>query len=171
MKTILLLGLLSGVLGSECLAQDVASLVKAGDLMPAFNLKSADENISSSDLKGKVVLINFFATWCPPCIKELPYVKKEIADKYKNRKDFKLLVVGREHTQAEMDKFKAEKFDLPFYPDKDRAMYGKFAMNTIPRNYVIDKSGKIIYASTGFSIEEFEKMLDLLKRELQNSNK
>ncbi|GAF03115.1 TlpA family protein disulfide reductase [Saccharicrinis fermentans] len=165
---LLALGFIWAVLVSECLAQDSASLVKVDDDMPSFVLKSTSGHVNSVDLKGKVVLINFFATWCPPCMKELPYIKSRIADKYQERQDFVLLVVGREHSQKEMDQFKANKFDLPLYPDPQRAVYGKFAINTIPRNYIVDKAGKVVYASTGFAPDEFEKMLQVLERSLEN---
>ena len=167
-SALLLSWFMSVFLASNCLAQDAASIVHVGDSMPSFSLTSSAGTIHSSDLKGKVVLINFFATWCPPCIQELPHVKKRIADEYSGHKDFALLVVGREHSLKEMEKFKANKFDLPFYPDPQRAVYAKFALNTIPRNYIVDRSGKIIYASSGFAADEFEKMLQVLERALDN---
>ncbi len=66
-------------------------ILKVNENMPEFVLKGKNGVIKSEDLKGKVVMVNFFATWCPPCRKELPHVQKEIWDKYKGNKDFKLL--------------------------------------------------------------------------------
>jgi hypothetical protein len=56
--------------------------------------------------------MNFFATSCPICIKELPFVEKEIQEKYKNNKNFELLVFGREHNANEMVAFK-KKMSIP----------------------------------------------------------
>ncbi len=167
-KILVIVALLFVVVQTEILSQNEASLVKTGDVMPEFKLESAKGIIHSADLKGKVVLINFFATWCPPCKKELPYIEKRIWAKHKENPDFKLLIVGRNHTQKEMDKFKGDKFGLPFYPDKDRGMYSKFALSTIPRNYIVGKSGKIIYSSLGFSLKDFEEMIIVLEKELAN---
>ena len=74
-----------------------ADIVKVGDNIPAFTLHStANGTINSADLKGKVVLINIFATWCGPCQSELAEVQKILWPKYKNNKDFCMLVIDKE---------------------------------------------------------------------------
>ena len=89
--------------------------------------------VPSSSLKGKVILVNFFATWCPPCQKELAEVQKMLWPKYKDNKDFVLLVIGREHTDVELQKYNEKKgFTFPLYPDKNRAIYGAFAKKSDP---------------------------------------
>lgn len=169
-KTTLLIiaGVLIGAFAIVKANADDAEKVKIGDNVPAFEIKSQDAVITSEALKGKVVLVNFFATWCPPCVKELPHLQKDVWEKYKNNDDFVLLVVGREHTAEQLTKFaQTRKLNLPFYPDPDRDVYSLFAANTIPRNYIIDKSGKIIYASTGFSEKEFETLKSTLAKQLK----
>ncbi|MCU4165694.1 TlpA family protein disulfide reductase [Carboxylicivirga caseinilyticus] len=142
--------------------------VKVGDKVPAFELSNKTSKINAESLKGKVVLINFFATWCPPCVKELPHLEKEVWQEFKDNKDFVLLVVGREHSQEEIDKFAEGKgLDLPFYPDLERTVFGKFAKQNIPRNFIIDREGKIIYSAVGFNEEEFTKMKQLLNTQLK----
>ncbi len=141
--------------------------VKVGDVAPDFTVITPDGELTTADLKGKVVLINLFATWCPPCRKELPVLEKQVWEKYKGNDDFVLLVIGREHTSEELLKFAADqKMDLPFYPDSKREIFNQFAIQSIPRNYIINKDGKIVYASKGFSNIEFKHMLDVLKRQL-----
>ncbi|PIF45650.1 thiol-disulfide isomerase/thioredoxin [Chryseobacterium sp. 52] len=135
--------------------------IRENQPVPKFSVKNEKGTLKSSDLKGKVVLINFFATWCGPCLKELPHLQKEVWEKYKDNKKFSLLVIGREHSQNELIEFKARKgFDLPFYPDKDRSVYSLFAKESIPRNYIVDAKGNVVYSSMGFNEEEFKRMVE-----------
>jgi thiol-disulfide isomerase/thioredoxin len=137
--------------------------IKENQLLPKFTVKTENGILKSSDLKGKIVLINFFATWCGPCMKELPHLQKEIWEKYKDNKKFSLLVIGREHSQSEITEFKVKKgFTLPIYPDEDRSVYSLFAKEYIPRNYIIDKKGNVVYTSISIDETEFKKMVDKL---------
>lgn len=142
---------------------------KVGDKAPAFKATTFDGKvIDSNALKGKVIMVNFFATWCPPCKKELPVLEKNVAEKYRNNSDFVLVVLGREHDMDEMKKYAEETgLKLPFAPDMERKIFDLYAEASIPRNVIIDKKGNISYQSIGYSEEEFavlEKHLaDLLK--------
>lgn len=91
-----------GVLAAS--AQDTGKeKISLGDAMPAITLNSEIYGkVTPADLKGKVVLVSLFATWCGPCQIELAEVQKTLWPKYKDNKDFKLLVIGREHTDAEL---------------------------------------------------------------------
>lgn len=151
-------------------AQDEnGEIVKVGDQMPAFTIVNDNGTKTASfTLSGKVILINFFATWCPPCQKELAEMQNTLWPKYKDNKDFALLVVGREHTDADLQKYNEKKgFTFPLYPDKNRAIYGSFAKNLIPRCYLVDKSGKIIYATKGFKAEDFAELMKKIEEALK----
>jgi len=139
-------------------AQD--DIVKKGQALPAFAITSNTGNvIDAASSKHKVVLLNFFATWCGPRLTELPILQAKIWEKYKNKKNFTLLVIGRDHSDAEIQTFKERsKFDLPMFPDKDKVIYALFATKYIPRNYLIDKDGKVVYLSTGYEEKEFAAM-------------
>jgi peroxiredoxin len=147
-------------------AQDKFTLVKTGEPAPDFEYNKPDGVVRKlSELKGKVVLINFFATWCPPCRQELPHLQSDIYLKYKDRKDFELLIFGREQTAATIDSFKvANKYQMAFYPDLGRKIFSLYGTQNIPRNFLIDKSGKIVFTSVGYNEKDFEK----LKKEIKD---
>jgi len=146
---------------------DTTTYIFEGDTAPHFTATTLDgKEISIEKLKGKVILINYFATWCGPCLFEMPYLESEIYKKIDNE-DFVLICIGREHTAEELVKFKEEKgFDLPMAPDPKKEIYSKYAKMMIPRNFVIDRDGKVIYQSMGYEKEEFERMVILIKNEL-----
>lgn len=148
---------------------DNSDIVKVGDSMPAFTIVSDDgTQLPSSSFKGKVILINFFATWCPPCQKELAAVQQTLWPKYKDNENFQMLVIGREHTDADLKKYNEKKgFTFPLYPDKSRAIFGAFADNLIPRSYLVDKNGTVIYATKGYTDEEFAELMQKIEDALK----
>ena len=138
-------------------AQNSVEKVKIGDTMPQFTLNSdVYGQVTPSDLKGKVVLVSLFATWCGPCQKELAEVQSTLYPKYKDNENFRLLVIGREHTDADLTKYNArKKFTFPLYPDPKREVFSLFADQSIPRAYLFGKDGKLIYTSTGYTRKSF----------------
>lgn len=145
-----------------------AQELKVGDALPEFELKSSVYgDIKPADLKGKVVLVSLFATWCGPCQKELAEVQSTLWPKHKDNKDFKMLVIGREHTDEDLQKYNERKmFTFPLYPDPKREVFSMFAEKSIPRAYLFDKKGKLIYASMGYTEEEFKKLMEAIEKAL-----
>lgn len=148
---------------------DTTTLTKVGDKAPVFSCTTLDgKTIDISKMQGKIIMINFFATWCGPCNLELPVLQKNIWDKYKDNKNFALVIVGREHTEKEVSDFvKLKKFTMPFAPDPKRAIFSLYATQSIPRNVIIGKDGKIIFQSIGYTPEEFKKIEELLAEKLK----
>jgi len=142
--------------------QDSTNILKTGSDMPEFTLTGIDgKTVSSDDLYGKVVLINFFATWCAPCNMELPVMEKEIWAKYRNNPDFVLLIVDREEKIEKVKAFvEKKKWTMPFYLDEKKEVYSLFATKFIPRNYLFDREGTLVLNSKGFEREDM-KVLDL----------
>ena len=149
-------------------AQEKETLVKVGDDVPEFVVEMFDgQKIDIKDLKGKIVLINFWATWCPPCQEELKRVQKEIIDRFKG-KDFVFLAISREETREQVKKFREKNgYTFPMGLDLERKIYSKFATATIPRNFIIDKKGKIVEIEVGYTKEAFAKIIEKLERLLK----
>ena len=171
-KVLLILAVLFSAISFQSFAQDAKPAradLAIGSAMPSFTIESSVYGkISSADLKGKVVLINLFATWCPPCQKELAEVQSVLWPKYKDNANFKMLVIGREHTDADLEKYNQKKgFTFPLYPDPARGVFSKFADQTIPRTYLYGKDGKLVYSCIGYSPEEFEKLMSAIDKALK----
>ena len=146
-----------------------AQELKVGDTLPKFELKSSVYgDVKPADLKGKVVLVSLFATWCGPCQKELADVQSTLWPKYKDNKDFVMLVIGREHTDEQLQKYnERKKFTFPLYPDPNREVFSLFAEKSIPRAYLFGKDGKLIYSSVGYTAEEFQKLMETIATALK----
>ena len=103
---------------------DAHSPTKEGDAAPVFEIDT-DEGLEFAlgDQRGKVVLVNFFATWCGPCVQELPHLQ-ELWNEHKDRTDFALIVIGREETDEKVKAFKEERgFSFPMAADPEGAVF------------------------------------------------
>lgn len=164
---ILFMGIVNGQ-GRPAPKEVKTTLVSVGQEVPAFKFEIEKGKIASiSDFKGKVILINFFATWCGPCRRELPKMQEEIWKKYSQNPKFAMLTFGREHSWKEVEQFKKDqKFMFPMLPDPTRKVYGLFALETIPRSFLIGEDGKILYMSEGFEEKQFEELKKLIDSKL-----
>ncbi|MDT3403195.1 TlpA family protein disulfide reductase [Mucilaginibacter terrae] len=170
-KIFLLLTLAVITLGAnaQTSAEEASTLTKIGQQVPAFEFKlDKDKTASIADYKGKIVLLNFFATWCPPCRQEFPRVQKEIWEKYKDNPKFALMAFGREEGWEKVLPFKeSNSYTFNILPDEGRKIFSLFATQSIPRNVVLDENGKIIYQSIGYSEKDFSELLAILDTRLK----
>lgn len=146
---------------------DSTTLVKVGDPAPDFSVALFDgSHLTLSELRGKVVLLNFWTTWCPPCRQELTRVQKDLIDRFAGR-DFLFLPVSRGEKRSDVAAFREKTgYTFPMGLDSTRTIYDRYATNFIPRNYLIDRDGRIITATIGYSPEEFDELIAAIERAL-----
>lgn len=145
------------------------TLVKAGDTAPDFTVELFDgSQVTLSSLRGKVVLLNFWATWCPPCRQELTRVQEDIIDRFAG-KPFVFLPVSRGEKRETVAAFR-EKTGYTFLMglDSARTVYDRYASNYIPRNFLIDKEGKVVLATVGYDDGEFDDLIRTIEKTLEN---
>jgi thiol-disulfide isomerase/thioredoxin len=122
---------------------------------PKFNLKDLDGNdISLASLKGKVVVVDFWATWCGPCIASMPAMNT-VQGKLKTRDDVAFVFVDTWQTETDKKQNAADflkKNNYPFHVllDNDDKVVSDFKVNGIPTKFIIDKTGNIRFKSVGF---------------------
>lgn len=135
--------------------------VKVGDSVENINFKLSDgSEISLDELRGKTVVLQFTASWCSVCRKEMPFLEKEVWQKYKDE-DFMLIGVDYDEPIDKVLVFKEKmKTTYPMALDPGGEIFLKFSYNKsgVTRNVVIDKDGKIAYLTRLFDREEFDKM-------------
>jgi len=135
--------------------------VKVGDKAPDFIINEAGgKTYKLSDLKGKVVMLQFTASWCSVCRTEMPFIEKDI---WQAKKGEGLVVLGidRDEPVEKVIKFKKDiAVTYPLVLDPGADIFGLFAEKSagVTRNVIIDRSGKIIFLTRLFEKEEFEQM-------------
>lgn len=130
---------------------EATTLIHAGDVAPDFTVEMLDgSRITLSDLRGKVVLVNFWATWCPPCRQEMSHLQKDVIDRFAG-KDVVVLPISRGEKRETVEAF-IEKmgYTFPVGLDGDQSIYKKYASNYIPRSVVVGKDGKVVYVAVGY---------------------
>ncbi len=147
-------------------------IVKVGDVAPDFTAKLLDGNsFHLAEQKGKVVMLQFTASWCGVCRKEMPFIEKEIYQLHKN-KDFVLLALDRDEPAEKMQEL-IEKtgitYPLAFDPKADIFALYAHREAGVTRNVILNREGKIIYLTRLFSREEFDKMKQVIAEELAKS--
>jgi len=145
-------------------------LVKVGDQAPDFLIQEAGgSSYKLSSLKGKVVMLQFTASWCSVCRTEMPFIEKEIWQEKKNA-GFVLVGMDRDEPLDKVMNFKKEmKITYPLALDKGADIFGLFALKKagVTRNVVIGRAGRIIFLTRLYKREEFDEMKKVIFAELE----
>jgi thiol-disulfide isomerase/thioredoxin len=132
---------------SNFLAESVRRRFTAGPVAD-FSVESlAGGRFSLSDLRGKVVLINFWATWCVPCIQEMPSLKR-LYDKYR-AKGLEVVSVATDEDAAKIGAF-VKDHQLSFSLVRDQSLSKQFGIEALPANLFVDRQGRIRFRKIGF---------------------
>lgn len=160
MLSILFAVLFCGGIASAQSDVESTTYLKKGMEVPEFSVQMLDgKTLHSSEMEGKVVLVNFWATWCPPCRKEFTRLQKDIVDRFAGR-DFVLLPVSVDDDADTVRKFMEKNgYTFPVAFDGGKKLYGMFAGKYVPRNFIIGKDGKIAFQTVGYTPDEFDEMV------------
>ncbi len=147
-------------------------------------LTGTEETVRLDDLKGKVVLVNFWGTWCPPCVEELPHIA-DLAAALGDRPDFRLLAVSSPAGEADADLFilrsqtedflKTRQLDLPTYADPNGVTWQGVDMaiggfDSMPTTVLLDRGGVIRGVWIGY-LRGYEKQMRQLTEEVLKTAK
>ncbi|MFB4168555.1 peroxiredoxin family protein [Virgibacillus sp. JSM 102003] len=137
--------------------------LEVGNIAPDFELTTLNgDTVKLSDYRGQRVMVNFWATWCPPCRAEMPDMEK-----FHQNKDITILAINlteTESTKSDVTEF-VEKFELtfPVLMDETVKVANQYQIQPIPSSFMIDSNGRIQYKALGamnyeLMVQEFEKM-------------
>lgn len=125
-------------------------IIREGDRAPEFTLQTTEGKVVSlSSLRGKVVMVHFWATWCPPCVEEIPTLDRFYRAFF--GKDFELLAVSVDEGGApDVTSFmQRNKLTLPVFLNPDRSIANLFGTFKFPETYIIDRQGIVRYKAIG----------------------
>lgn len=140
---------------------DRGYIVKVGNVAPDFTIvETGGRSYRLSDLKGKVVMLQFTASWCGVCRTEMPFIEKEIWLPYKN-KDLVVIGIDRDEPEETVIKFIQDiGITYPLALDPRADIFGLYARKEagVTRNVIIDRQGKIVFLTRLFDRNEFDRM-------------
>ena len=116
---------------------------------PTFELPGDNKSINLAKLKGKVVYLDFWASWCDPCRKSFPWMN-DIHSRYDNKK-FTIIAVNLDSNKKDAMKFLEKvpaNFDIAYDPEGNVAT--KYDLKAMPTSYLIDKTGQLVFAHKGY---------------------
>ena len=138
---------------------------------PNFMIKDLGGNtVSLEDYRGKIVFLNFWATWCPPCRAEMPSMEKLYAQ-FKNE-DFAILAIDMREDAGKVRAFKEQfKLSFPMLLDSDGSVGAAYGIVSIPTTYLVDRNGYLLGGALGPRDWDGENAVALINQLLRNSNK
>ena len=143
------------------------TLVRVGEDAPDFTVKTIDGNyVTLSQFQGRVVLLVFFASWCPDCHKQLDALEAITGDFDSSK--FAILAVSRGEKEEVVREFiNSRGYTFQVGVDSDNKAYSLFATQYVPRCYVIDTLGRIVALSAEYNAEEFGVLCNVISSLMQ----
>ena len=135
---------------------------------PDFSITTAEgEHITLEDLRGKVVVLDFWGTWCPPCVESIPSLRT-LHKKFSKEPSFVLIGISTDNEEEVWRSFTTkEKMIWPQYWDRDRRVVRAFNVRAYPTYIVIDHEGVIRFRSSGTSWERSAYLSDAIKKHVK----
>lgn len=144
-------------------ADSVGYIVRVGETAPDFTFQLTDgKSLKLSSLRGKVVMLQFTASWCVVCRREMPFIEKDIWQKHKGNADFALYGIDRDEPLDKVLPFvEATGITYPIGLDPGANIFALYALRNagITRNVLIDRDGKIVMLTRLFNEEEFDSLV------------
>lgn len=158
---------------SEIQADSTGYIVKVGDVAPDFTVKlTTGESVTLSQLRGKTVMLQFTASWCSVCRKEMPYIESDIWQRHKENTDFVLLGIDRDEPLDKVKAFaKSTKITYPLALDPGGDVFAKYALRDagITRNVLIGPDGTILKTTRLYNPIEFNSLVNKIDEVLGTS--
>lgn len=155
----------------EVQADSTGYIVRVGEMAPDFTITLTDgKQVTLSSLRGKVVMLQFTASWCGVCRKEMPFIEKDIWLKHKDNADFALIGIDRDEPLDKVIAFaKSTGVTYPLGLDPGADIFAKYALREsgITRNVLIDKEGKIVKLTRLYNEEEFASLVQMINEMLK----
>ncbi|MDA3927728.1 MAG: TlpA disulfide reductase family protein [Prolixibacteraceae bacterium] len=140
--------------------------LKIGETVPDFSIILPDGTSTPiKEFRGRVVMLQFTASWCGVCRKEMPHIEKDIWLKWKENPNFTLYGIDLKENAETTLKFQSDmKITYPLALDLDGSIFDLFTVpnSGVTRNIIIDKEGKIAYMTRLFKDEEFKEMVKVI---------
>ena len=143
------------------------AVLELGDLPPDFLGKDSNGDIVTlKDHKGKVVVISFWASWCPPCLKELP-ILENIQNKIGTDK-IKVIAINYKEERKKYRKIKKllSSLNLTLTHDKRGVIGKKFGVEVIPNLFIVGKNGELVFHSIGYRDSSIDEIVKVLNQQL-----
>lgn len=150
---------------------DRGYIVKVGDKAPDIAILYTDGTQKKlSDFRGKVVMLQFTASWCGVCRKEMPFIERDIWQKHKANPKFALMGIDLKESREKTMQFARDlKITYPLTLDPEgKSFYSLAAENAgVTRNIIIDKKGRIVFMTRLYDPREFEEMCKVIDKLLE----
>ena len=150
-------------------------IIRVGQTVPDIKWTQTDgKTVSIKDLRGKVVMLQFTASWCGVCRREMPFIERDIWQKHKDNKEFYLVGIDRDEPKATVEAFaKQTGVTYPLALDPGADLFAKFALREsgITRNVLVDRDGKIVMTTRLYNEKEFQKLVKKIDSLLKGNQK